>query len=761
MPSHPSARSPLRWAAILAVAAFAVHAVTSASAVSSAVPGGAVDRTAVETNHVRVTAAAAAGTQGRMPSVSGDGRLVVSLAAATDDRAETVVLTDRTSGVVSDLMPMPSGLAPGESRWPVLSGDGCTVTVLTELALDRYRDGERGGRWDVYQRRLDQCGGSGDWQLVSGGSGAGLSAEASNSVDPRSAPAVSADGATVVYAERRDDGRTSVLVVVDTMQRAGAAQRQREVSSGTGVQIVDPTIDGAGRVLAATVESGDATTARVLVWSLDAVADTAPTGVPGSGRSWQPALSGDGSVLAFVSDAPDVVPGATMGRCLPECAAQVYVYRFADRTTILVSRTPRSPADEPVAGNGPSTQPALGEAGAEVVFVTRATNFFTTRHRSVGAADDGELVRVAVSSGVMWREHHDADGVSPVPRVYARPSVSANARVVASDAASSAGTRVIDVIEVSPRLDVADLDVGTTGLGFASLVASMTVTNAGPSVFVPTFADVDVLDFSVVGGTCTAVGRVVEPGSSCTVDVAFSPGSTGAQSATLRVGEDGPGGLTVTTAVRGAGGDPVLVSMPNTVDLSTQVVGEVGSPVSVYFTNTSAARVRVATVLVGGAHADDFEVIADECSGVRLRPNRSCRVDVRFAPHTAGTRRASLRATAESGAYTTVALDGVARYAPTIRLTRGALRRTDDVVAAMVGTRLVITGDGFAPSAPVVVLWGDGIGRVVRVTADEDGHFRARVVVLPGERLGVRTLVALAVDHAATLRVRVVNAPPR
>ena len=240
---------------------------------------------------------------------------------------------------------------------------------------------EGGGRWDVYQRRLDACGGTGEWALVSGGDGTGLSAAASNRVDPRSAPAVSADGTTVVYAERSDDDSTTVLVVVDTTQRMGTAMRRREVSTGTGVRMVDPTLDDDGRLLAATVESGDATTSRVLLWNLDAPSGAAPTGLPGSGRTWQPALSGDGSVLVFVSDAADVVSRATMGRCLPECAAQVYRYDVGDRSTTLVSRTPRSTADEPVAGNGPSTQPAVGRTGAEVLFITRATNFFSTRHR--------------------------------------------------------------------------------------------------------------------------------------------------------------------------------------------------------------------------------------------------------------------------------------------------------------------------------------------------------------------------------------------
>lgn len=773
MARRSPARSSLRLATAVAVAVLAVHGATASTGMpASAATRASTPTSSALTSSTRTTAgderrssaavvlAANGDGGGRSPSVSGDGRFVVSLARATDQRDETVLLDDRQLDVSIELLPMPDDLVPGESAWPVISADGCTVTVLTELALDRYRDGERGGRWDVYQRRLDECGGSDEWQLVSGGSGTGLSAEAANDADPRSAPAVSDDGTVVVYAERIDAESTTVLVIVDTTQQVGSTLRRREISAGTGVQMLDPTIDGTGHLLAATVASGDGTTSRVMIWNLDDSTGTAPATVPGSGRAWQPAMSGDGTVLAFVSDAADVVSRATMGACLPECVPQVYVYDLDDGSTTLVSRTPRSSADEPIAGNGASSQPVLGRSGDEVLFITRATNFFSTRHRVLGAADDGELVRVAVASGTMWREHHADDGIAPAPRVDARPAMSANGRVVATDAAS-AGGRVLHVSVVEPQLEAADLDVGTTGLGFTSVVTSVTIINHGPSVFVPAFAAADVLDFGVVGGSCLQVDRVVVPGTSCTVDVAFAPGADGPQSATLRVGEDGLGGAMVSVSLHGAGGDPLLVATPAALDLKALVIGDAMWPTTVMIQNTTQARVRVATVLLGGEGAGEFEITNDECSGKALRANKSCRVDVRFAPRTEGTHAATLRATAGTGEYTTVALRGVARLAPAIRLVRGGLTRPDDVAAVMVGTRVVVQGQGFGPSEDVVVVWADGTGRVLHATTDGAGRFRVRVVVLPGERLGFRTLVALAADHAAALRVRVVNAPPR
>ena len=133
MPSHSPARSPLRWAAALMALAFAVHAVSAASAGSPVPPGAATTGLPLSVERVQAPVPPTGPAAGRMPSVSGDGHLVVSVGPASDGRDETVVLTDRTVDLSVDLMPMPSGLEPGGSVWPVLSTDGCTVTVLSEI----------------------------------------------------------------------------------------------------------------------------------------------------------------------------------------------------------------------------------------------------------------------------------------------------------------------------------------------------------------------------------------------------------------------------------------------------------------------------------------------------------------------------------------------------------------------------------------------------------------------------------------------------
>ncbi|MFK8024644.1 MAG: hypothetical protein AB8G26_11850, partial [Ilumatobacter sp.] len=135
------------------------------------------------------------------PSVSGDGRFVVFAGPAPEatDQRTTVFLTDRSTAETVELSQVPPDLRRGDTVFPVLSGDGCSVAVVTQLQLDVFRDDDQGDRWDVYRARLPHCGGTpGNWELVSTRmtDAGGVSRD-----DVLVAPAsMSRSGATVAYA---------------------------------------------------------------------------------------------------------------------------------------------------------------------------------------------------------------------------------------------------------------------------------------------------------------------------------------------------------------------------------------------------------------------------------------------------------------------------------------------------------------------------------------------------------------------------------
>ncbi|HRB05403.1 MAG TPA: hypothetical protein PLP26_18655, partial [Ilumatobacteraceae bacterium] len=87
--------------------------------------------------------AAVESTESQTPSVSADGRLVVYSGAPTDagdTRESTTWLKDRADGSIVELTTQSANIRPGESVWPVISADGCSVTVITQLAYDLFRD---------------------------------------------------------------------------------------------------------------------------------------------------------------------------------------------------------------------------------------------------------------------------------------------------------------------------------------------------------------------------------------------------------------------------------------------------------------------------------------------------------------------------------------------------------------------------------------------------------------------------------------------
>jgi len=209
------------------------------------------------------------------PSVSADGKWVVyagSPATADDPRTSTVWLKDREAGGVTELSPIVDGVRVGNTVMPTISGDGCAVAVVTEMAYDLFRDDDQGARWDVYRLVLPQCGGEpGDWELVSASRGAGFDAAAGDDASPLYPPAVSGAGSVVAYTRQFSVADPELL----------------------GITVVDLSIPigEPGRFVSVT---------------------GTPSSLPSTTFRYrglrQPVISDDGLLVAFVSDADSAAP---------------------------------------------------------------------------------------------------------------------------------------------------------------------------------------------------------------------------------------------------------------------------------------------------------------------------------------------------------------------------------------------------------------------------------------------------------------------
>lgn len=294
---------------------------------------------------------------GSAASVSGDGRFVASeglpgggdpAVAAIDPRTSTVYLTDRELATTTEITVVPEGQRPGNSIHPVLSGDGCSIVVTTELALDVFRDDDTGLRWDVYRQRLEHCGGTpGDWELVSTLPGGATIAR--DDVDISDPPAVSRAGTLIAYThpatELLDQGDITSVSLVDLGQPVGSPERSRAVA---GTPIVSPDTEYVHQGIDQPALSGDG---RFVAFRSDAASTEA---VPGWG--YGPEAGGPATPQVFVWDRLQADPFEAVK--LVSTRRRVAHDRRRRRAD-AVSRRPRGGVHERRCGAGSCSVPAL------------------------------------------------------------------------------------------------------------------------------------------------------------------------------------------------------------------------------------------------------------------------------------------------------------------------------------------------------------------------------------------------------------------
>jgi Tol biopolymer transport system component len=323
------------------------------------------------------------------PDISGDGRYVVFESVADNLTNGTfppgvshVFLRDRVQGTTHMLTMNHDGEpASGPSRNAAISADGSAV-VFESAATDLLHGDEAGhGSTGIYVRRLA----SGQLDRVD------TSADGESAGRQSMSPSISADGRFVAFASRTgvvcagpsrcDAGRaarTTSIHVRDLQTKVTARVSTGASGRSPNGPSYHPSISANGRYVAFVSEASNLNrrpagwTAQVYVH--DRVTGTTelvsrrPDGRPADGPSRLPAISGDGSLVAFQSLASNLV-------CMKQCAdderdinlvSDVFVF---DRASGKMTRESRDASG--VEWMAPSRGPSLDHSGRVLTFSSR------------------------------------------------------------------------------------------------------------------------------------------------------------------------------------------------------------------------------------------------------------------------------------------------------------------------------------------------------------------------------------------------------
>jgi Tol biopolymer transport system component len=259
---------------------------------------------------------------GNAPAISGDGRIIAfvtdaALVADDSNAASDIYVFDRgTRTLARASVSSAGGQANGASQRPRLSSDG--RYVVFESAATNLVGGDSNGRLDVFRR--DRA--TGATIRVSVGAG-GAQASGDSTIG-----SISDDGNLIAFQSTAFDlVANDVNGVADVFVRDVAADATARVSVSTAggeadLASTEPAISGDGRIVAFTstasnLAAGD-TNGRADIFVRDRTAATttrvsvSSTGIEAvGGPSITPAVSGNGRFVSFRSDADNLVPGVT------------------------------------------------------------------------------------------------------------------------------------------------------------------------------------------------------------------------------------------------------------------------------------------------------------------------------------------------------------------------------------------------------------------------------------------------------------------
>ncbi|MCU7931085.1 MAG: autotransporter domain-containing protein [Candidatus Thiodiazotropha sp. (ex Codakia rugifera)] len=185
------------------------------------------------------------------------------------------------------------------------------------------------------------------------------------------------------------------------------------------------------------------------------------------------------------------------------------------------------------------------------------------------------------------------------------------------------------------------INFGTITIGSSSGAMSVTFTNNNTSGNI-SFSSISVSGNFSITNNCPVLTPPLAAGTNCTVDVVFSPQSTGTNSGQLTFsGSDEGIAFTTTVALSGTGQLNLIGNLsivPNALDFGSIPVGSSSSTVPVTLSSSGNASVSISAITTAAPFAQ-----TNDCPTL-LSAGSSCTIMVSTTPTSAGTLSGSLTA---------------------------------------------------------------------------------------------------------------------
>ena len=180
------------------------------------------------------------------------------------------------------------------------------------------------------------------------------------------------------------------------------------------------------------------------------------------------------------------------------------------------------------------------------------------------------------------------------------------------------GSQPVGTASATQTVILNNLDT-TTSL----VITSISITGSNPNDFVQS-------------GNC---GSSLAAGSSCIINVVFTPTAIGSRTANLVI-SDTATGSPQTAVLTGLGTAAAVTLSTTNLSFSSQLVGTSSSAQGVTITNSGSATLNLNNISITGSNALDYSQ-ANTC-GSSLSSGGRCTISVSFSPKAAGTRTATL-----------------------------------------------------------------------------------------------------------------------